>query len=300
MRFALVEVGTQAAAFVRIAPRLRGGEITAVVDSDVAVAQRLAEQLQTKVWATSADQLHERSGDQFDAWVAVTPVGLLVTPHAQLPVELRSEKWLNNPTGWLWGHAFRFLPSVRTVKDSLASGKLGAAGLVRIHYWQTKSASDVWESLRQQLDVTCWLIGQPPTAVFALGRHGQAGAKSRDYLQVHLGFSDDRMAVIDCATSLAEGDDYYSLSVIGSTGAAYADDHHNMQLVYGGQHPQAIRTSQGDLGLLATLQEFIDATAKSRPPLCGSAEWQRALRLSATVEQSLASGQSVMLEGESR
>ena len=294
MRFALVEVGPHAAALGRIAPRLRGGTITAVVHADEAAARKFAEQLQAPIWATSAEQLHERNGDQFDAWVAMTPAGLLVTPQAQLPLELRSAKWLDNPAGWLWGHAYRFLPSVRTVKDSLASGKLGAPGLIRIHHWQTVAAGDVWPSVIQQLDVACWLVDQPPTTVFAQGR--PAGAKGRDYLQVHLGFADDRMAVIDCSTSLAEGDDYDSLSVIGSTGAAYADDHHNMQLVFGGQHPRAIRTSQGDLSLLAAMQEFIDATSKSRPPLCGKADWQRALRISAAVEQSLTSGQPAPLD----
>jgi hypothetical protein len=111
-----------------------------------------------------------------------------------------------------------------------------------------------------------------------------------------LGFADDRMAVIDCAT-LPKGDEYYSLSVIGSSGAAYADDHHNMQLLFGGGHPQAICTSQGDKALLAALQEFVDVRGSRRKPSCGVAEWKRAERLAAAVEESLRSKTAVAMKG---
>jgi predicted dehydrogenase len=300
-RFALVQAGDQAEAFVRVATRLRGGAIAAVVEPAADAAKRLADKLGVTVWATSTERLHQQHDDAFDTWLAVTPAGLLVVPHNNRPPELQPKAWVDNPQPWLWGHAFRFLPSVVAVKESLRSGKLGAPGLVRIHHWQTAAAGDALQALGPQLDVACWLVDQPPTVLLAQSRPAQPAATSRDYLQVHLGFADDRMAVIDCATSLAAGDDYYSLSVIGSTGAAYADDHHNMQLLFRGGHPQAIRTSQGDRVLLATLQEFLDATAQSRPPLCGAAEWRRVQSLSAAVEQSLSSGQSVSLApGEPR
>jgi predicted dehydrogenase len=299
MRFALVQAGAQAAAIVRVAPRLRGGAITAVVDSDAAAAERLAGQLGAAIWTTSAERLHQQHDDAFDTWVAVTSAGLLIVPHDNRPLELKSASWLNYPAAWLWGHTFRFLPSVVTVKESLKTGKLGAPGLVRIHHWQTQAAGDCRQALLPQLDVACWLVDQPPSMLFAQSRSAEPAAAHRDYLQVHLGFADDRMAIIDCATSLAKGDDYYSLSVIGASGAAYADDHHNVQLLYGGGHPQAVRTSQGDKALLATLQEFIDAAAHKRPPRCGAAEWKRAQRLIEAVDQSLSSGQAVALTGGS-
>ena len=184
----------------------------------------------------------------------------------------------------MWGNVFRFLPSVLTVKEGLASGKLGAPGLVRIHHWHRQDV----HSLSAQLDVACWLIDQPVRTLFAQGR--------LDYAQVHLGFADDRMAVIDCAT-LPKGDEYYSLSAIGSSGAAYADDHHNMQLVFGGGHPQAICTSQGDKAVLAALQEFVNARQSGREPSCGVADWNRAQRLSTAVHQSLGSKGAVSLTG---
>jgi predicted dehydrogenase len=293
MRFAIVNSGAYSAALVRVAPRLRGGTITAVVEPEAAAAKRLAGQLGVAVWAASTEQLHQQHDDAFDCWAAATPSGWLIARHANRPLDLKSEAWTHLAPGWLWGHPFRFLPSAVTVKEALQSGKLGSPGLVRIHHWQTTTTGDLRQALLPQLDVACWLIDQPPTVVFAQCRGAQAASKPRDYLHVHLGFADDRMALIDCATSLAQGDDYYSLSVIGSTGAAYADDHHNMQLVYGGGHPRAIRTSQGDKALLATLQEFIDASTQGRPPLSGAAEWARAGALLTAVEQSLLSGEAV-------
>jgi hypothetical protein len=166
---------------------------------------------------------------------------------------------------------------------------------VRIHHWQTQTAGNVRQAMLAQLDTACWLVDQAPTLLFAQSRPARPTVEATDYLQVHLGFADDRMAIIDCATSLAAGDDYYSLSAIGSAGAAYADDHHNMQLRFGGGHPQAIRTSQGDKALLAMLQEFLDASAQKRVPACGAAEWKRSQMLLAAVDRSLSFQEAVAL-----
>jgi predicted dehydrogenase len=294
-RLALVQVGVQGPALVRVAPRLRGGTISAVVDSNAGEAQRLAKSVGAAVWATSTDELHQRHDQAFDAWAAATPAGLLLAPHDNRPLQPKPDAWQTNSTAWQWGHPFRFLPSVVAVQESLSTGKLGAPGLVRIHHWQAQAAGDVRWAALAQLDLACWLVDQPAIMVFAQGRRAGPEATPPDYVQVHLGFADDRMAQIDCATSLAAGDDYYSLSVIGATGAAYADDHHNMQLLVGGGQPRALRTSQGDRALLATLQEFIDARSQSRPPSCGAAEWKRAQAIWVAVEQSLTSGEAVSL-----
>ena len=64
--------------------------------------------------------------------------------------------------------------------------------------------------------------------------------------------------MIDIAASLPSGGDYFSLTMIGGTGAAYADDHHNMNLLYSGGQPNAIRTSQGRADLAGQLQEFVE------------------------------------------
>lgn len=59
LRFAVVQPGPRAAAIVRVASRLRGGVVSAVVDHDDAAAQSLAKQLGAKVVASSVEQLHQ-------------------------------------------------------------------------------------------------------------------------------------------------------------------------------------------------------------------------------------------------
>src|SRR5205085_8908378 len=113
--------------------------------------------------------------------------------------------------------------------------------------------------LFDEIDLACWLFGQPPSEVYAAGR-------PPDYAQLHLGFPGGGMALIDYARTLPPGDAYFSLSLIGSAGAAYADDHHNMQLLFGRGHPRALNTGQGDGRLLAQLQEFVTAVAENREP----------------------------------
>ena len=83
-------------------------------------------------------------------------------------------------------------------------------------------------------------------------------AVNDDYIQFHLGFTNGGMAMIDLAASLPSGGDYYSLTMIGEKGAAYADDHHNMNLLYSGGQPSAIRSNQGHAELVHQLQEFVD------------------------------------------
>jgi predicted dehydrogenase len=275
----------------RILPRLRGGTVTAIVDANLARGKRTATDLGLATWAASTQELHEKHGDAFDAWAAAIPRGWLIAAHDNRPLDPRPEAWDDLPAGWVWGHAHRFLPSVRTIKESLNSGKLGAPGLVRIHHWLPHGSGDALPASLPLIDIACWLVDQRPTVVFA-----QSGTERR-YVQVHLGFDDDRMALLDCTTGLPEGNGYDSLSVIASTGAAYADDHHNRQLVFKGGRTDAVSTREDELVLLAILQEFIDATKAGRPPSCGAAEWKRARSLQTAVEQSLSAGQSVALGG---
>lgn len=293
MRFALVQPGDHTSAVRRVVPRLRGGTVTSIVDSNPDIAKRIATELGLSTWAASTQDLHERHGDAFDAWIARIPEGWLVALHDNRPLDARLDAWNDLPAGWLWGHERRFLPSVRTIKESLKSGKLGAPGLLRLHRWLPRGAGDALQNVLPLLDIACWLVDQPAAVLFAQSR------PERDYVQVHLGFADDRMALIDCTTALPDGDGYDSLSVIASTGAAYADDHHNRQLVFQGGMPNAVSTPEDDLTLLAILQEFIDAAKAGQPPSCGAAEWKRARALHAAIEQSLSTRQPIALGGAS-
>ena len=114
-----------------------------------------------------------------------------------------------------------------------------------------------------------------------------------DYIQFHLGFASDGMAMIDVATSLPSGGDYFSLTMIGGTGAAYADDHHNMNLLYSGGQPNALRASQGRADLFGQLQEFVDAIGEQRKPIVTLTDTARATKVVRQVLKSAESRQVV-------
>lgn len=154
----------------------------------------------------------------------------------------------------------RFLPSVEAIKQSVEGGQLGTPGLLRIHRWVTNLTGDAFGWLVHEIDLANWLFGHRPTQVYAVSRDA-AGP----YLQVHLGFPEGGMSLIDVAATLPGGD-YYSLSLIGGDGAAYADDHHNMHLVYRGSQPAAVRGDPGVTHLVALLREFLAAIRDRRDP----------------------------------
>ena len=82
-----------------------------------------------------------------------------------------------------------------------------------------------------EIDVACWLLGDWPEGVYACALPGVEQATSTG-VQIHLGFAGGGMALIDVARRNAAGAaDYFAISLIGSDGAAYADDQHNTNLV---------------------------------------------------------------------
>ena len=130
----------------------------------------------------------------------MTDRGLIVAAHDNRPLELDPSRFGELAGGWLWAHRGRFSPAIRLIKESLDAGKLGAPGLVRIHDWRSSAGEDVSIALLGQLDLACWLNGTSPTVVYA-----QSPADPGAYVQVHLGFPGDAMAVIDCAARKSVG-----------------------------------------------------------------------------------------------
>ena len=152
-------------------------------------------------------------------------------------------------------HTARFIPSIKQVKVALDAGKLGEAGLLRIHCWNPKA--EIEEILAREVDLALWMFGSPPSEVYGLERPG--------YLQVHLGFERGGMAIIDLDTAIPAGNQYYSLSVIGSAGAVYADDHHNFNLLMGQDNTSMLLTSQGDTALAAMIDNFVITVREGGP-----------------------------------
>jgi predicted dehydrogenase len=200
----------------------------------------------------------------------------------------------------------RWLPSRQLIRQQLDTGKLGTPGLVRLHRWQPAEPQPFPEPrgalkslprpLIRDLDLALWLMGQPPELVYALEQPAEADASAAcgRVIQVHLGFPGGGMALLDYTDRLPPGDGYQSLAVIGSAGAAHADDHQNVQLVYRGGKPKATVTSEGVRQLASLVQQFVDAL-RSGDELSPAAAWQPALAAADAVDRSLALHQAERL-----
>jgi predicted dehydrogenase len=192
----------------------------------------------------------------------------------------------------------RFVPSRRLIREQLESGRLGAPGVVRMHRWDhsTSSGDEMPASLILDVDVALWLVGETPDRVYAVEvqHEGRVGASGR-LIQLHLGFPGGGMALIDYAERPRAVDGYQSLSVIGSSGAAYADDHQNMQLLFGNAGPpHAIRVSERAIALVALVQSFVNELDQPDAERAdSSAAWTRVLGVALAARQSVASGRAV-------
>lgn len=187
----------------------------------------------------------------------------------------------------------RYLPTRRLLRDQFAShlGRLGSLGLLRLHRWEPAGSPD---PLLRDLDVALWLAGREPDLVYAVERRDDAGR----LLQVHLGFPGGAMALLDHTDALPAGDGYTSLSVIAQTGAAYADDHHNVHLAYRGGPAQALRADERAGVLAAIAQDVVDALHGGIDLLAASeARWRPVLAVADAVRASLASGEAVAMTG---
>ena len=204
-----------------------------------------------------------------------------------------------------WVNPDRFLPSRQLIRQQLDAGKLGEPGLVRIHRWRSNDVSDGFSSndklpvvMVRDLDMALWLIGRSPNLVYAVeSPPSEPAAQAGRFIQVHLGFEKGGMALIDFSDRMPDGDQYDSLSVIGSTGAAYSDDQSNRQLLFRGGAAQAVRTDEGVRQHVAMVQEFVDAVAENRDLSASVESWKTVLNVASAVLQSLVTRRSVRWEG---
>ena len=196
----------------------------------------------------------------------------------------------------------RFLPSRLLLKQQVDAGKLGDPGLVRVHRWRHALASvqdsDTPVSMLRDMDTAVWLIGQAPSLVFAVEpTNGDGGAAVSRSTHVHLGFSGGGMALIDHSNDLPPGDGYQSLSLIGSKGAAHADDHQNSQLLFRGGHPQAVRVEERGRQYLSLVQHFVSALAAGRDLSPSVSSWCTVMAVAQAAGKAAACGRAVHLEG---
>lgn len=202
------------------------------------------------------------------------------------------------------GQPLRHRPMVDTVRAALRAGQLGEPAILRVHDWRGAAGPQAippgWElrAIRQYADLVCWLLELTPETVWAIRPTVASQPEMEDTpvetVQIHAGGPGPAMVLCDLAHGLPAGDEYWSLSVIGSHGAAYADDHRNRQLVFGGGTARAECTREGDWPLWHLLRSFLPDTpgeTRSEP----IREAPGAAALSQAIGQSLQSGESVSL-----
>ena len=172
-------------------------------------------------------------------------------------------------------HYWRFRPSAQAVAKSREAGELGAPGLVRVHRWSPDAVEEIdATAILPEMDLTLWAFGSPVESLFAVRRRNK-------FLQAHFGFVGGGMALVDYAFGFPGR--YESFCLIGATGAAYADDHHNMNLLYGAAGPSALLAGQGDLDIRTMLEEFRGSIWEERPPAVTAADSRRALEAALAV-----------------
>ena len=193
-----------------------------------------------------------------------------------------------------------FLPSRQIIKAQIPD-KIGNVGLLRMHRWeraikQERSLTTLPGPLLRDFDLAVRLVGELPNVVHAFENLEPTGRS----MQVHLGFAHGGMALISYDNRLSNGDGYQSLSVIGSSGATYADDHQNAQLLYRGGRPQAIRTDETIKALADMIQWFVNAIQTGDDASANAFDWQRVFPIAEAVMESLRTRQAVVATGRNR
>jgi predicted dehydrogenase len=314
IRVALLGCGDAIDSYTRIASRLRDVRFTVVAEPDEATAQRGARILDARASVGGVDSLLATESDRFDALLlgsAAVPVdaatraataGKHLLVKASLlgsvaAVDEVVEVCRAAGVRLMTGETHRYLPSVLVIKECLDDAKLGEPGLLRLHRWQPGSGS-AFDELVADIDLACWLFGQQPTEVYAMGAPREAGEdRSAGYVQLHLGFPEGGMALIDEAQTLPDGDGYFAISLIGSTGAAFADDHHDIQLRYGGGDPSALKSAQAPTHLLAQLEAFVRVIEGGQGSIASGIEPRSAMLVAEAATHSMAAARVARLSG---
>jgi predicted dehydrogenase len=191
----------------------------------------------------------------------------------------------------------RYAPSRQLIRQQLDGGKLGEPGLIRLHHWQRPDTAEVCQGLSTallcDLDLVAWLFGKSPNLVYAVEQTAP-GSSERLGVQVHLGFPEGGMALVDSTAHTNVACCYRSLTVISSSGAAYADDQQNVQLVMQQGDARWVAADEGLQQWVTLIQEFAAEVQNSAQRPAYPTSWHNALVIGDAVRQSLQSRQAVV------
>ncbi|MCA9216991.1 MAG: hypothetical protein KDB27_28175 [Planctomycetales bacterium] len=312
-RLAIVEGSGFIDEYTHAISRLSKVRISAVVEADPGAAEPLTSLAELKWSTTSWQRLFSNHANEFDAVVihprAADEITEIVAAahqakkHALICVSpVRCYDALHvieDSTEFVTmvAQPLRFMHYPRAAYGSLQSGNIGRLGLLRMHNWMSsvvldQSAASVAEMIVREADLVCWMFDAAPEVVF-----GVTVSRDRpmDGILFHLGFEGGGMAIVDCNHSLANQQGYCALSLIGSTGAVYADDQHNTNLLIREQTiGLQVREEHDWFG--QQLNEFARAIAVPSQSSCTIHDAIRAVDVSNAIVGSFGVGQVATME----
>jgi hypothetical protein len=172
---------------------------------------------------------------------------------------------------------WRFQPDVQAVRQSLTLGNLGTPGLLRLHSWASQCSPGGRRSRIAAVDLALWFFEAQPNSIHSIS-HPEGP-------QVfHLGFPKGGMAILDFTDQMPEGEAYQSFCLIGSDGAAYADDHGNRNLFFSGGPPGASPPDFRFNYIQAMLEEFLENIRSGTNAISAKETYNNAVRV---TEQAL-------------
>jgi len=89
--------------------------------------------------------------------------------------------------------------------------------------------------------------------------------------------------MIDFSNALPDGDGYHSLSLIGSRGAAYADDHRDRNLVFSGGSAKAELPGSRDNYIQPMLEGFLGSLRVGKSPEAANNDYLKAQQIVAAA-----------------
>ncbi len=315
LRLAVVDAGQLWPDYAEALRRVDAVKIGVVVDGDEDAARQLLVSCGGDSFARSIHELDPLRQDAIDAAVVHSPLEsradtacalaamgkhiLVDAPVATTLADLDriAQVCHSSNVHIMVRQPLRNSPALQGLRRALDSGNLGLPGLVRLHHWDptanlpvaSKLAERVWELCYREVDLACWLFDGQPESVYATCL-GEAAAGVELGIQLHLGFAGGGMALVDCLQSPRRGEDaYFMLTLIGSTGAAYVDDHRNTNLLIQERATSLKIDSTNDVTL--QLQEFAHSVS-SDPSTSFADDGRRVMAVIDAILESIDSGQA--------
>jgi myo-inositol 2-dehydrogenase/D-chiro-inositol 1-dehydrogenase len=297
--------------------RLVGGVVSVVVYPDPDAARVMAEAVGASFTVATVDEALDSHPTAFDAIVIRGPlpdrlaaIDLAAQNQKHVHTEAPVATTLDDTNAAIdacasagvclsVGSTLRALPSNRMIKDRVSDRKLGVPGILRGHRWCSGGASGTGILVKHiygDIDLAAWLFEAMPSEIYALSRRASTDGTIPEYLQIHLGFPGGGMALFDFATALPVGQEYHSHFLIGSTGAAYADDHHNSHLLYRGGDPSALISREDHRRIADELQGFVTAIREKTPPPVPGEEARIVHQIVEGIMRSLEAGHALELK----